>query len=98
MTPLMTTTRRVHPERAAASAETTHIDGSARVQTVAEDGSPFAALLLAMEAETGNPLVLNTSLNAAGDPMVATGSQLLSFLASHHIDGVLVDDVWVTLP
>jgi len=48
----------------------THIDGTARVQTVANDGSGFRKLLEAWYAETGCPMLLNTSLNIKGEPMV----------------------------
>jgi len=48
----------------------THIDGTARVQTVADDGSGFRKLLEAWYAKTGCPILLNTSLNIKGEPMV----------------------------
>lgn len=48
----------------------THVDGTARVQTVADDGSGFRKLLEAWYAETGCPMLLNTSLNIKGEPMV----------------------------
>jgi len=48
----------------------THIDGTARVQTVADDGSGFRQLLEAWYDKTGCPMLLNTSLNIKGEPMV----------------------------
>jgi carbamoyltransferase len=48
----------------------THVDGTARVQTVPQDGSGFRRLLEAWYARTGCPLLLNTSLNIRGEPMV----------------------------
>ena len=50
----------------------THIDGTARVQTVANDGSGFRRLLEAWYDKTGCPMLLNTSLNIKGEPMVDT--------------------------
>ena len=47
-----------------------HVDGSSRVQTVAPDGSGIRSLLEAWYARTGCPLLLNTSLNIRGQPMV----------------------------
>jgi carbamoyltransferase len=47
-----------------------HRDGTSRVQTVPKDGSPFRQLLEAWYAETGCPMLLNTSLNIKGQPMV----------------------------
>ncbi|UPT73227.1 MAG: carbamoyltransferase [Elusimicrobiota bacterium] len=50
---------------------TTHVDGSARVQTVArEDNAPFYDLLAAFETETGCPALANTSFNVRGEPIV----------------------------
>jgi len=47
-----------------------HIDGTSRVQTVPRDGSGIRKLLEAWYAETGCPMLLNTSLNIRGEPMV----------------------------
>jgi carbamoyltransferase len=51
----------------------THVDRSARVQTVDAARSPdFARLLRAFERETGCPVLLNTSFNARDEPIVCT--------------------------
>jgi carbamoyltransferase len=47
-----------------------HVDGTSRVQTVAKDGSGIRKLLEAWYVETGCPMLLNTSLNIRGEPMV----------------------------
>jgi carbamoyltransferase len=47
-----------------------HVDGTSRVQTVEKDGSGIRQLLEAWYAETGCPMLLNTSLNIRGEPMV----------------------------
>ena len=47
-----------------------HADGTSRVQTVPADGSGIRKLLEAWYAKTGCPLLLNTSLNIRGEPMV----------------------------
>jgi carbamoyltransferase len=47
-----------------------HYDGTSRVQTVPADGSGIRQLLEAWYAATGCPLLLNTSLNIRGEPMV----------------------------
>ena len=47
-----------------------HIDGTSRVQTVAKDGSGIRQLLEYWHAITGCPMLLNTSLNIRGEPMV----------------------------
>jgi carbamoyltransferase len=47
-----------------------HVDGTSRVQTVARNGSGIRSLLEAWYAATGCPMLLNTSLNIRGEPMV----------------------------
>jgi carbamoyltransferase len=47
-----------------------HVDGTSRVQTVAADGSGIRQLLEVWHARTGCPMLLNTSLNIRGEPMV----------------------------
>lgn len=60
----------------------THVDGTARVQTVsAEDNPAFHALIAAFHERTGVPLVLNTSFNIGGEPIVETPEDAIrSFL------------------
>ena len=51
----------------------THVDYSARVQTVHEDTNPcFHALLTAFKQRTGCPVLVNTSFNIRGEPIVCT--------------------------
>jgi carbamoyltransferase len=47
-----------------------HVDGTARVQTVPCDGSGIRQLLEQWYLLTGCPMLLNTSLNVRGEPMV----------------------------
>ena len=47
-----------------------HVDGSSRVQTVPRDGSGIRQLLEQWYLLTGCPMLLNTSLNIRGEPMV----------------------------
>jgi carbamoyltransferase len=61
----------VRPEWRARLAAVTHVDGTARVQAVDPEASPlFHALLLAYGSRTGIPVLLNTSFNLAGEPIV----------------------------
>jgi carbamoyltransferase len=47
-----------------------HVDGTSRIQTVAPDGSGIRRLLEAWHKLTGCPMLLNTSLNVRGEPMI----------------------------
>ncbi|GII81487.1 carbamoyltransferase [Sphaerisporangium rufum] len=64
-----------------------HVDGTARVQTVDEGREPaLVAMLRAFEARTGLPVVVNTSLNTAGRPMVDDPRDALECFGSAPID------------
>jgi carbamoyltransferase len=61
----------VRPEWRAQLAAITHVDGSARLQTLERDMAPrLYALLEAYGRRSGMPVLLNTSFNVAGEPMV----------------------------
>jgi carbamoyltransferase len=74
----------------------THVDGSARIQTVGSDCGGFRTLIEAFEAETGVPVVMNTSFNGPGEPIVETPEQAVDFLVNNGIDAVYVDGVKLT--
>jgi carbamoyltransferase len=63
-----------------ALAAVTHVDGSARVQTVTPENGRFHSLLRAFERLTGIPVLLNTSMNGPGEPIVETPEQAVAFL------------------
>jgi carbamoyltransferase len=51
----------------------THVDGSARIQTVHADTNPrYHALIAEFERLTGCPVIVNTSFNVRGEPIVCT--------------------------
>jgi carbamoyltransferase len=63
----------VRPEWRSQLAAVTHVDGSARVQVLERDMAPrLHALLEAYGRRTGVPVLLNTSFNVAGEPIVTT--------------------------
>ena len=56
----------------------THVDGSARIQTVTHESNPlFHALLAAFRKQTGCPLLVNTSFNRAGEPIVSSAADAI---------------------
>lgn len=64
----------------------THADGTSRVQTVSKKDSPqFYELLKVWYAETGCPMLLNTSLNIKGKPIVNTISDALQFETKYNV-------------
>jgi carbamoyltransferase len=71
----------------------THVDGSARPQTVDADVAPrYAALLRAFEGRTGCPLLVNTSFNVRGEPIVCAPLDALVTMAESDIDCLVLED------
>ena len=64
----------------------THIDNTCRVQTVTS--GHLYQLLLELKKLTGYGIILNTSLNLAGEPLVETPEQALNILAKSDLDYV----------
>jgi carbamoyltransferase len=71
----------------------THVDGSARPQTVDPGISPrYGALLEAFRRRTGCPLLVNTSFNVRGEPIVCSPVDALFSLGSSGIDALVLED------
>jgi carbamoyltransferase len=74
----------------------THVDGSARVQTVSEQHNPrLWKLLKAFEEITGLPIILNTSLNVKGEPIVCTPMEAINTFRNAHLDALVLGDFLV---
>ena len=69
----------------------THIDNSARAQTVNEDNGTFNDLLEAFFALTGVPVLLNTSMNLKGEPIVESPADAINFFLKAHVDVLYMD-------
>jgi carbamoyltransferase len=68
-----------------------HVDGTARIQTVDRDQEPLVARMLeCFEARTGVPVVVNTSLNTAGRPMVDDPRDALECFGSSPVDALAI--------
>jgi len=71
----------------------THIDGSARVQTVhRETNRKFYELLTEFYHQTDCPILLNTSFNVKGEPIVCTPEDALRCFVTTDIDCLVIDD------
>jgi carbamoyltransferase len=85
--PFMLFTHRVAPGWAERIPAAVHVDGTARVQTVDRNQEPLVARMLeSFEARTGVPVVVNTSLNTAGRPMVDSPRDALECFGSAPVD------------
>jgi carbamoyltransferase len=87
---------RVVPVRVTSLPAVTHVDGTARVQTVNRKQNPtFYDLLTAFEAATGVPVLLNTSFNIAGEPIVETPTDALRTFLRSNMDALFLGDFLV---
>jgi len=74
----------------------THIDYSARIQTVhQETNSRFHALLSAFKVETGCPVLVNTSFNVRGEPIVCTPEDAFRCFMGTELDALAVGNLYL---
>ncbi|WP_306796641.1 carbamoyltransferase C-terminal domain-containing protein [Nocardia sp. XZ_19_369] len=89
--PFMLTASPVVDEMRAVIPAVVHTDGSCRPQFVtAERNAPFAALLDRFDATCGVPVVLNTSFNLAGEPIVCTPYDAVRTFFSSTMDALVI--------
>ena len=71
----------------------THVDCSARVQTVDRERHPrFAGILEAFKAKTGCPMLINTSFNVRGEPIVNTPEDAYRCFLGTNMDVLVIDN------
>jgi carbamoyltransferase len=69
----------------------THVDGTGRLQSVTSEGNPrFAAVIEAFRAQTGVPVVLNTSYNLRGEPIVNTPEEAIEDYLKTGMDALVI--------
>jgi carbamoyltransferase len=72
----------------------THVDGSARLQTVHPDVHPvFHSIIEAFYEETGCPMVVNTSFNVRGEPIVCTPEDAYRCFVSTGLDVLVMENL-----
>jgi carbamoyltransferase len=71
----------------------THVDNSARIQTVDRERNPrLFDLLTAFEEITGCPVLINTSFNVRGEPIVCTPTDAFNCFMATNIDALVIGD------
>lgn len=95
--PYMISVVDVRPEARALLPAITHVNGSARLQTVSENDNPdFHALLLAVGETTGRQMVLNTSFNVKGQPIVNTPEEAIETFLGTGIEFLFLENFHVS--
>jgi len=91
--PFMLLAAAVRPEKRDLIPAVTHVDGTARVQTVHRETNPrYHALLSAFYARTGVPVLLNTSFNDRGEPIVETPADAVATYLATDLDALVLHD------
>ncbi|WP_461518301.1 carbamoyltransferase family protein [Porticoccus sp.] len=94
--PFMTFTFEVNDEWKTRVPEVVHEDGTARAQALKREYNPrYYELMEEMEKLTGNGVVLNTSLNRRGEPMVCSPTDALNMFFGSDLQYLIMEDVLV---
>jgi carbamoyltransferase len=94
--PYMILVFKVRPHYRELLANVVHRDGSSRLHTVTEESEPaYYRLLQEFKILTGLPILLNTSLNKRGMPIVETPEEALSFFLDCALDALVLDDLLI---
>jgi carbamoyltransferase len=81
----------VRPERAAEIPAVRHQDGTARIQTVsAQDAPLFHRLIDAFRRRSGVPVIVNTSFNTMGQPIVCTPDDAIACYFTAPLDALAI--------
>jgi carbamoyltransferase len=92
--PYMLMAKHVAPEWQKKIPAVVHVDGTARVQTVAEDENPVLyRLLKEFDALTGVPVLVNTSFNIKGEPIVETPEDAIQCFLGTGLDYLILHDL-----
>lgn len=95
--PFMLLVPEVREEKRALVPSITHVDGTARVQTVNAEVNPrYHALIAELDRLTGVPIVLNTSFNDAGEPIVENPEDAVRTFLNTELDYLYIGDLLVT--
>jgi len=77
----------------------THIDGTARVQAISKESEPFIhSMLLAVKRHIGFPIVINTSFNVNGEPIVESPHDAVETFLKTQIDSLVIGNFIIDKP
>jgi carbamoyltransferase len=94
--PFMLLTARVRPDKQHLLPAITHVDGTARVQTVTRSQNPlYYALIEEFGKLSGVPVLVNTSFNVQGEPIVCTPEEAFNSFAHTDMDYLMMGDALI---
>ena len=94
--PFMLLAPKVKKEMQSVIPAVTHADETARIQTLTETQNPNLYRLLKVFGEkTGTPVLINTSFNLRGEPIVCSPDDAVSCFKTSDLDALAIEDYWV---
>ncbi|GHG19812.1 MULTISPECIES: carbamoyltransferase family protein [Amycolatopsis] len=97
--PVMLLVFDVLPDKRAEVPAITHVDGTARVQTVSREDNPlYYRMISEFEKLTGVPMVVNTSFNDNNEPIVASPQDAIACYLKTDVDALALGPFWVEKP
>ena len=91
LNPFMLLVLPIRPDKRDLIPAVTHVDGTGRLQSVTKDGfGQFYRLISAFKAKTGVPVVLNTSFNVMGEPIVNTPEEAINDFKHADMDALFI--------
>jgi carbamoyltransferase len=91
ISPFMLFVYDVAPDKAARIPAVRHVDGTARVQTIHRDQHPlYYDLLKAFQRRTGVPVLVNTSFNTRGEPVVCNPRDAVECFWTSPLDALVI--------
>jgi carbamoyltransferase len=91
VSPFMLFAHQVQPDKADRIPAVRHVDGTARIQTINHHQCPrYYDLLKAFQARTGLPILVNTSFNTRGEPIVCTPRDAVECFWTSPLDALVI--------
>ncbi|HTU89051.1 MAG TPA: carbamoyltransferase C-terminal domain-containing protein [Gemmataceae bacterium] len=99
VSPFMLFVHQVQPEKAKRIPAVRHVDGTARIQTINHQQCPrYYDLLKAFQARTGVPVLVNTSFNTRGEPIVCTPRDAVECFWTSPLDALVIGSYLLEKP
>src|SRR6185312_8263357 len=99
VSPFMLFVYDVRPEQAERIPAVRHVDGTARIQTINGEQHPrYYDLLRAFQARTGVPVLVNTSFNTRGEPIVCSPRDAIECFWTSPLDALVIGSFLLEKP
>ena len=99
VSPFMLFVHDVRPEKADRISGVRHVDGTTRIQTIDRNQNPlYYDQLRASQKRTGMPVLVNTSFNTRGEPIVCSPRDAVECFWTSPLDALVIGSFWLEKP